>query len=159
MQRLFAILALLLSCECCSAQDVGGFRLAEGSRELLPATEGSAVLNQCSRDAPRSNDGYWSPSATDVMVLEEELVKSFATRQKVGLRVPPANEYSRQYVGLFKGGRRYIYGNFYPKQSSVSDPKQAKAFVVCDGGPAFWGVVFDVERQAFDEPLFNGPSW
>lgn len=117
------------------------------------------MLKQCSREAPRSNDGYWSPTAGEVLVLEEELLKSFAARQKVGLRVPPANEYSRQYIGLFIGGRRYIYGNFYPKQASVYSPSQAKAFVVFDGGPVFWGVVFDVELQVFDEPLFNGPSW
>ena len=77
----------------------------------------------------------------------------------------------RQYVGLVRGGRRFLYGNFYPRSADEyrQDPDQwrREPVMVCDGGPAFFGVEYDVESGRFTHFGFNaiiakvykGPSW
>jgi len=81
-------------------------------------------------------------------------------RRKGNQAIPPSGQaYHRQYIGLTINSEQFIYGNFYPA-SAVSDfwkDKQAKlALVVCDGGPAFWGIVFRVSTKSFEEIRFNG---
>ena len=60
----------------------------------------------------------------------------------------------RQYVGLVRGGRRYVYGSFYP--DSIDGPPSYVIEVVCDGGPTYFGVEFDLSRHAFTQLAFNG---
>ena len=150
---------MLLLCKCAVAQHVVGLSLAGDRGVVLRDAEAASVLKQCSRLAPVSNDGYWTPDSNQTGILEENLLKHLSARKEAGLRVPPDNQYARQYIGFKKDGRDYIYGNFYPLREAFYSESPHRAFVVCDGGPSFWGVVFDVERQVFDEPQFNGPSW
>ena len=77
-----------------------------------------------------------------------------------------------------RGGRRFLYGNFYPRSADeVSpDPDQwrREPVMVCDGGPAFFGVEYDVEADTLhpfrlqrrglqagsaDQPPAADPRW
>ena len=45
-----------------------------------------------------------------------------------------------------------IYGNFAPLEYR----NDQGAVIVCDGGPAFFGVEYDVERRQITGMAFNG---
>jgi hypothetical protein len=66
-----------------------------------------------------------------------------------------------QYVGLIRGGRRYIYGNFVPgstreSYATLGSRDESRALTVCDGGPAFFGADYDVEARGISHLAFNG---
>jgi hypothetical protein len=79
----------------------------------------------------------------------------------------PAMTFQRQYGGLLVGKRRVVYVNGFPR--GAGDPAMdgtaaARNFdwhrepvVVCDGGPAFFGVEYDPEKKTFTHFEFNGP--
>jgi hypothetical protein len=69
-----------------------------------------------------------------------------------------ATKWNRQYVGLVRGGRRYIYGNFIPRNDRPPDEFDWRRTVtmVCDGGPAFFGLEWDVAGRRFTHFAFNG---
>jgi hypothetical protein len=66
----------------------------------------------------------------------------------------------RQYVGIVRQGRRFIYGNYFrhePSQDAIfGDDWRRESTRVCDGGPVFFGVEYDVEAQRFTHIAFNG---
>jgi hypothetical protein len=81
-------------------------------------------------------------------------------RKKFGKSVPlEKTKYHRQYIGFVRNGERFIYGNFYPDSALGHDAKfdeTTQPLMVCDGGPAFWGIVYRVSTKTFEEPAFNG---
>jgi hypothetical protein len=57
----------------------------------------------------------------------------------------------------FENGERYIYGNFYPALDEFGHINEARQAVqVCDGGHAFWGIVYRLKDGTFEDPQFNG---
>ena len=129
-------------------------------RFLLPPAFARDVLQQCSRLTPKNVSGAWRPSDTDIDELEAALPKYLNTRRKAGRETPPsAQAYHRQYVGFTKGSERFIYGNFYPASAvkgAWRGRESSQAVRVCDGGPAFWGIVFRVSSKTFEDIQFNG---
>jgi len=109
---------------------------------------------------------YWQPSAKEVDELEVSLAKYLEQREKAGKPNPPTDAtYHRQYVGFVSTAgsihhsERFIYGNFYPDyalQHGAADSESRQAFGVCDGGSAFWGIVYRVSAKTFEDPQFNG---
>ena len=63
--------------------------------------------------------------------------------------------YNRQYVGFIKGGRRYIYGNFFKTEYRATNPA-SEPVVVCDGGDWFWSVIYSLDSKTFQEMQING---
>jgi hypothetical protein len=131
---------------------------AEG-RFILSPSLGAEFLKQCSRLAPARISKFWQPSVSDVEQLELALPAFLIEREKSGKQVPPKKSpYHRQYVGFAENGERFIYGNFFPadmgKEAALNE--STRPVVVCDGGPAFWGVVYRVSTKSFEEPHFNG---
>ena len=61
--------------------------------------------------------GFWTPSADDIFKLEEGLAEYLSQNSSYFYRQPPVweriDEYQRQYIGLERGGRQIIYGNFF----------------------------------------------
>ena len=105
--------------------------------------DGSAVplmLRQCSRAAPSPGEGTRQPGQPDWS------------------RAPDG--WQRQYVGILRGGRRFVYGNFIPRevgqQSADPDQWRRAPTQICDGGPAFFGVEYDVAARRFTHFAFNG---
>jgi hypothetical protein len=131
---------------------------AEG-RFILPSSSGAEVLKQCSRPAPRRILKFWHPSVSEVEELELALPGFLVAREKSGRQVPPKDvTYHRQYVGFVENGERFIYANLYPayvvKEAELNEA--TRPIVICDGGSAFWGLVYRLSTKTFGEPHFNG---
>jgi|1185.fasta_scaffold108965_2 hypothetical protein len=141
------------------ASDVPFAPPATGRYRLNPSLARD-VLRQCSRATPAAVSGAWQPSNQDIDELEGSLPKYLQQRANAGEEIPPQGQaYHRQYVGFTRKAERYIYGNFYPARAATGywKAKESKqAVVVCDGGPAFWGIVFRVSTKTFEEIQFNG---
>ena len=132
-------------------------------RFVLPAPLGNKLLHQCSRDAPIGATEFWQPSPKEVDELEASLPKYLEKRHKAGKMVPAAGLYHRQYVGFVAGaqsahpGERFIYANFYPgSEIPATFDESAQPMLICDGGSAFWGIVYRVSTKSFEAPKFNG---
>ncbi len=155
---------LLVTCFCVAATLVGAadtpFVFPATARFVLSPSLTRDVMRQCSRATPSAVSGAWQPSSEDIDELERALPKYLEQRVRTGEEVPPERQaYHRQYVGFARKGERYIYGNFYPASAATGYWKareSKQAFVVCDGGPAFWGIVFRVSTKTFEEIHFNG---
>lgn len=136
---------------------------------ILPGTTVAQMLRQCSRQAPAPGEAAWLPSAEDVLALEAALPAALRPRPELREMHYPGDPdwarapdgWRRQYVGIVRGGRRFIYGNFLPKR-----PEEGVEFgaadwrsvpiPVCDGGPVFFGVEYDVDAGRFTQIAFNG---
>jgi len=127
--------------------------VAESNFFILPAEKGAALLQQCSRSTPQGVEGFWKPSAAEISGMENRLVLFLKTDpSKIVL-----SDFRRQYVGFSRGGKRYIYGNFYRASLPVTlKNEDMEPVMVCDGGPSFWGIVFSVDTKEFQELAFNG---
>lgn len=62
--------------------------------------------------------------------------------------------YHRQYVGVVRDGRRFIYGNFAPRD--LEPGVLNRPIIVCDGGPQFFGVEYEPATERFTLVSFNG---
>jgi hypothetical protein len=126
-----------------------------GLRFVLPAASGPGLLRQCSRATPQAITGYWEPSQSEIQVLEAALVKYLNTLMD-DERPPHRTVFHRQYIGVFRGDTKLIYGNFYPGMREALETERTRAAVVCDGGSYHWGIVYDPARGQFSELSFNG---
>lgn len=123
------------------------------------------MLSQCSRDAPQAGEGTWRPSVGDILALEARLPGAVAAQPEAshiqGGQLP--NGWRRQYVGLVREGRRYIYGSYFPADPSgdawaaeIGYDWRIMPYGVCDGGPDFFGAEYDVVSRQFTHIAFNG---
>jgi hypothetical protein len=141
------------------AQATEQFQLPADGVFALPPSQGPAVLKQCSRNTPLGASSFWQPSREEIAALELALAPYLEARREVGARIPPTEQvYHREYVGYARDGRRFIYGNFFPAGDSWPVHRAGYPVAVCDGGPSFWGIVYDVESRRFEEPHFNGQA-
>ena len=106
------------------------------------------------------SDGFWAPSADDIFKLEEGLAEYLSQNSSYFYRQPPVwerlDEYQRQYIGLERGGRQIIYGNFFCNNLGMDWRK--KLVIVDDGGDCFFQIEYDVESEVFIKLLVNGVS-
>ena len=138
---------------------------------VLHPTEARRLFPQCSRPSPPDIGGYWTPSRGDIARLEADLGAYFSRVSDSGKlpgpegdpRLGPLAQYFRQYVGLLAGGRRIVYVNAFSPQSLTMMREMGtlidwrhRAIYVCDGGPAYFGVEYDVARRTFSHFAFNG---
>lgn len=156
---------LLLAGLACACADAGGNADRGPPAGSLPPNaailNGAAVpdmLRQCSRGAPAAGEGTWQPAPSNILALEAALPAALAAQRRPGPDWSRAPEgWQRQYVGILRGGRRFIYGNFVPSEdSSASGRWQQMPTRICDGGPAFFGVEYDVAAGRFTHFAFNG---
>lgn len=90
----------------------------------------------------------------------------------------PLDEYYRQYLGVVIGDKRLIYVNLFPHElversarigkelqriakergriSKEPEDWRTTFMGVCDGGAAFWTVLFDPRTLQLSSPRFNG---
>jgi hypothetical protein len=145
---------LVLTCSCASFPSAQ----APARAAILPGSAVETILGQCSRDTPSAGEGTWQPAAADIIALEAALSPELLRRSASGdpdwATFP--NAWLRQYVGIIRKGRRYVYGSFLPPGSSgyAKDPQEP--FIICDGGPGIFGAEYDVEAGSFTHLAFNG---
>jgi hypothetical protein len=136
-----------------------GISFSPDARFVFPASAGAVFLQPCSRSTPVNVSGFWEPTRTQIEELETRLAVYLSARVTSGKAVPPGSiAYHRQYVGIIVDGARRIYGNFYPGREDFLPEEATTPINVCDGGPAFWGITYDIETKTFLPPNFNGSA-
>lgn len=125
---------------------------------VLPGVIGKPLMKPCSRLGVKSFKKLGILDSSSVQVLEQhfrrlERLPGFSTAIKdLGL-------FAYQYVGLRIKKTRYIYINAFPV-TALNHPGFAEwktePVRVCDGGRSFWGVLFNLETQSFEQLYFNG---
>ncbi len=118
------------------------------------------TFTQCSRDAPQEHGRYWVPTARQILRMELAMVRVMIEREKAGLKIPLAGyRYHGQYIGYTARGVRYIYGNHFVSEYEpgfFDGGLLEKPMIMCDGGRTNWGMVYNVEQQKIEQPVFNG---
>lgn len=131
---------------------------------ILPPDQAKAMLKQCSRPTPEY-EGAWVIPPNVIAQLEQDLHKLAEMKAKQcctsGASVNAPEEFVRQYVGITIRGRKYVYINAFPAGMLTEyrkDPDlwKRKPAMVCDGGSAFWGALYDPETRLFSGLAFNG---
>lgn len=126
---------------------------------ILPADQVGEVLHQCSRRVPPAGTGYWRPSPALIAEMESKVHEAVVTGRHPDQR-PSAtfpHRYARQYVGYWRQGHRFVYGNYAPLfDNDHRDYWRKKAMIICDGGPAVFGAEYDVEKAEVSHIAFNG---
>lgn len=172
MRSLTPALILALSA-CASPANSEEIQLPEGAR-VIPLEFGEMALRQCSRASPEGSEPFWHPTSSQVTVLERNLSEVLrdsqsenqafiaAERAQFGedarIAFDFANDptaWSREYIGYTHDGRRYIYGNIAPEQAE-DRRRLGHPMIICDGGPVFFGVEYDVESARVSRVAFNG---
>ena len=178
--RLFLVVTAL-ALGGCSAEPVTGDDRAvalPADAVVLPGSVVGQILHQCSRSAPAPGEATWQPAANDIALLEAALPAALAasdlSRIEARLREDPhigspspddsawtvaPQGWRRQYVGIVRGGRRFVYGNFFPfrpEEELRTDSWRAEPQLICDGGPVFFGAEWDVAARRFTQIDFNG---
>ena len=130
---------------------------------ILPGSMAGTMLSQCSRATPAPGDGTWMPGEREIAALEAALPAALRGQRHEGNErwSNAPRGWQRQYVGILRNGRRLIYGNYFPRGAmgdSMGDRWRHEAIMVCDGGPEFFGVEYDVEAGSFTHFGFNGSA-
>jgi hypothetical protein len=145
----FVFIAILASCGHAEA----------AKRAVLSGSDGGALFKQCSRDVPSPGEGQWKPTDLELDSLEATLPAALSKRPEAKSVdfTKLLSDWGRQYVGFVRDGKRYIYGNFFAKGTFDSLENELKhPMIVCDGGPYFFGVEYDVSAQKVTRLDFNG---
>jgi hypothetical protein len=148
---------LLVIGTCNFVASAQSYNLPSSGRFIASSRWAREVFNQCSRSAPSPKVDLWEPTIAEIDGVERSLAAYLANLDKAGKHTPPKKvSYHRQYVGFIRNGERYIYANFYPDENEFRSQESKHAIMVCDGGPAFWGIVYRVKAKTFEDPQFNG---
>ena len=164
-----ALLALSLVAACGNASQPANRTAGPPTDPALPADvaifDGAGVpslLRQCSRGTPPAGEGTWQPAAADIAALEAALPAALAGTPHAAELARAPQGWRRQYGGILRGGRRFIYGNFMPAGMGIDrrqpDRWRSEAERICDGGPSLFGVEYDVEARRFSHMAFNGSA-
>lgn len=141
---------------------------------VLSVSKGPKLTDQCSRSAPTSVRGYFSPTARQIARLEAGLAAAVNPRLEDRRRGGPIS-YHRQYMGIVHAdGSRWIYVNAFPSTmlnilndsySPTRDPAardtvrwRVNPLIVCDGGSGLWGIEYDVKKGVFANFAHNGQA-
>ena len=141
------------------------FVLKAGQQTVLPEDAADAVVHQCSRSGVPLFDATWSPTADDILQLEQRLPALNGKLYRLvprhllcmALRGHNLNDYHLQYSGMLERGRRLIYVNALVNGLEDDDWRRVP-FNICDGGSSAWGVVYDVGTQTFQRFSINGSA-
>ncbi|MBX3056361.1 MAG: hypothetical protein KF770_07810 [Anaerolineae bacterium] len=102
-----------------------------------------------------STDGVWTPTAVEVMALEDGLA-AFLQERAWGHLVERLPDYTRQYAGFVRDDERFIYANFFCRVSGTA--WQETAVIVADGGDCYFQVVYSADANRFVSLSVNGES-
>ena len=114
---------------------------------ILPGSEASELLKQCSRSVPEKGEAIWMPNISQVRDMEKAVwLKLKSARPDVNWAKFP-NGWVRNFVGTIRNGQKFIYGSYSPKPIG---------FDVCDGGPHFFGAEYGIDAKKITHIAFNG---
>jgi hypothetical protein len=124
------------------------------------------VLCQCSRASAGPASRYWTPTPQDIAQLEGQLPTYLRANAHQPDQWRTLSEHLRQYLGVERAGRKQIYVNFLGvqafslirrphKKAAIERAWRSTALVICDGGPDYFGVEYDVGARMFTRVDFN----
>lgn len=128
--------------------------LADDVFAVLPEGQTAMALKQCSRGSPPIGEATWRPSEADILRLEAGLPASMKAAGHPDVAEALTSQ-PRQYVGIVRGGRKFVYASFLPSSARDMDWRNV-ALVVCDGGARLFGVEMDAETGAVTHYAANG---
>lgn len=131
----------------------------------LETENGMVVINkQCSRSIPKKIKKFWVVEETQINLLHKNFNKIKEVRAKLccwtnGI-IENIEEYGYQYVGITIKKKKYIYINAFHTSmfdfDNIGNKWKTKPIIVCDGGDYFWGILFNLETQEFEQLAING---
>ena len=135
---------------------------------LLPADQAKEVTSQCSRQSPKFTD-TWEPSKDQIKEMESAFSRIKGCC-KERFRLGDLSNVYMQYAGIVVDGKKLIYINAFSEFAATipvrkndgtyemekSDWWKTSAVIVCDGGSAFWGVLYDPKSKKFFDLAVNG---
>ena len=134
----------------------------EGPRyrgRIVPPAAAPSLLCQCSRETLGPPDGYWTPTLTDIAELENGLPDYLRDHPRYALpqRWSDLTLYGRLYLGVVRSGARAIYVDLRLAPTDLKEwDKTTFDEGICDGGPTFWSVEYDVDHHRFTMVSHNG---
>jgi len=138
-----------------------------GFRVELPPGATRDLLTDCSGNRMRA-DSLWTPSSAVIANLEERLAEHLRSSSTRSLK-----DYSLQYFGFWRGGRREIFvngvhntylarwltidttGSGQTRKARVERSFRTLAINVCDGGEGFFRAEYDVASGSISTFAFN----
>lgn len=104
----------------------------------------------CSRKGPQNVTAYWELDQSEVARIDRALMRHIVrSGLKAHLRLA-ADGYVRQYLGLVREGRRFVYINAIGARAGGDLAKAHSEFARwCDGGSLFWGIEYDLRTKSF----------
>ncbi len=155
MNRAVALSAVLLGCASAAVSaNSNGILSAEGPLPLK-AEQAPELLKPCWGGGPIPEGELWLPTAVEVAALETRLEKHMATIKLGNRGTPAAGVQSRgQYVGFMRGEVKHIYASYVPARDFSW--ANGNAIIVCDGGPSFWGIVYNTATGQFSDLKVGG---
>lgn len=140
---------------------------------VLAAPSPGFPLPACSRSTAGPVEGGWDPSDADIIDMESALALTLQSLANLpiytkGTENPDPLSYvvndprwQREAIGIVRNGRFIVYGNYLPADVTINPAHLPTG--VCDGGPAFFGVEFDIATGTITHLAFNGalggPFW
>ena len=156
MNRTLALsAALLVLSHAAVAAESNGILSAKGPL-ALNAEQAPLLLKPCWGGGPNSEGQLWLPTAAEVAALETQIEKHMAT-VKLGTPGTPAagKQYRGQYVGFMRSNVKHIYASYLPARDEYPLPS-GSALLMCDGGPSYWGIVYNTVTGQFSELSVSG---
>jgi hypothetical protein len=131
--------------------------------------KGVIVTEAFLRESGLPAQGFWKPSRSELKEVERALPTflRMQTRNRPTIKelvelTALAPKSRRQYVGMILDGRKVVWVNAIPqKPRKEVDPFanwKREIIDVSDGGPKFWGVVYDVGKHSFEKLILNGSA-
>lgn len=104
---------------------------------------------------PYRSESYWRPSQSEVRRFERKLAFALEQARYDYPRDPPAGlwQYSVQYIGYVRDGRRLIFAN---GGCGYHSDVREQWMMVYDGGTCYFGASFDPRTGEFLGIGFNG---
>jgi len=99
----------------------------------------------------------WLPTPADITALERALPAYFSSLDSSKRDHPTAGKvYGRQYTGIVRGGKKLIYGSYYPAATERPFSKPGGCWITADGGSDYWSIVFDPKSKSVIDMFVNG---
>lgn len=146
------MLAFLLAAGC---QQVGP---APRKILILKGDQAVALLRQCSRNAPLTGEASWQPHQAHIANFEQVVfgyLRKKPSAQHLDLETVE-RDYYRQYAGIVRDGKRYLYASFFPDDGFINDAQfKDQFFWFCDAGHQHFGVELDIDRNVVTHLAFD----
>ena len=166
------VVATLLGTACRDANrapEAGQDVPARPAGRIIAAASDGVVVEQSAAgqvamlgcgEPPIGLSGFWMPGATDVAAIEAALpawLESHIPPTELP-REPRSVRLSRQYIGMYKAGRRVVVINGWLRHGeSGKDLAADQLFMSCGGGALNFRLLFDVATRTFKDFQGNGP--